>query len=64
MDYDEDEEPVEMESEAPSAFMQKMQEEMKKPPTPLPVVSYGGSRRGFSIQFNNFIPEHYIHIKN
>ena len=39
LDSDEDEELVELESEAPSAFMQKMQAEMKKPPTPLPVVS-------------------------
>ncbi|KAK2192806.1 hypothetical protein NP493_22g03013 [Ridgeia piscesae] len=37
LDSDEDEELVELESEAPSAFMQKMQAEMKKPPTPLPV---------------------------
>lgn len=37
--YDDDEENVELDSGAPSSFMLKMQEEMKKPPTPLPVVS-------------------------
>lgn len=52
-EYEDDEESVnELDTETPSAFMLKMQQEMKKPPTPLPVVSSRG--RTFLLLLSNF----------
>ena len=50
-EYEDDEESVnELDTETPSAFMLKMQQEMKKPPTPL--VSSRG--RTFLLLLSNF----------